>query len=32
VEATHGIITLTVVERPVPVVKKIPRKLQRRTG
>jgi len=28
VEATHGIITLTVVERPVPVVKKIPRKLQ----
>lgn len=24
VEATHGIITLTVVERPVPVVKKIP--------
>ncbi|MER2023350.1 MAG: SymE family type I addiction module toxin [Stenotrophomonas sp.] len=32
VEATHGSITLTVVERPVPVVKKIPRKLQRRTG
>ncbi|MEN5220735.1 SymE family type I addiction module toxin [Stenotrophomonas sp. TWI602] len=26
VEATHGSITLTVVERPVPVVKKIPRK------
>jgi len=32
VEATHGSITLAVVERPVPVVKKIPRKLQRRTG
>lgn len=32
VEATHSIITLTVVERPVPVVKKIPRKLQRRIG
>jgi len=32
VEATHGSITLTVVERPVPMVKRIPHKLQRRTG
>lgn len=29
VEATHGSITLTVVERPVVVPPKIPRKLQR---
>jgi len=31
-EATHGSITLTVVERPVPAAKKIPRKFQHRTG
>ncbi|WP_262072048.1 type I toxin-antitoxin system SymE family toxin [Stenotrophomonas sp. Marseille-Q5258] len=29
VEATHGSITLTVVERPVVVPPKVPRKLQR---
>ncbi|ROP73294.1 type I toxin-antitoxin system toxin SymE [Stenotrophomonas rhizophila] len=32
VEATHGSITLKVAERPVALVKKILRKLQRRTG
>lgn len=32
VEASHGCITLTVVERPVVVPPKIPRKLQRQTG
>lgn len=29
VEAKEGIITLTVIERPAPVLPKIPRKLQR---
>ncbi|WP_181394063.1 SymE family type I addiction module toxin [Stenotrophomonas sp. HMWF003] len=29
IEAEHGRITLTVIERPVPVPVKIPRKLQR---
>ncbi|MGH8037534.1 MAG: hypothetical protein ACREPD_07305 [Stenotrophomonas sp.] len=29
VEAKEGVITLTVIERPAPVVPKIPRKLQR---
>jgi len=32
VEATHGSITLTVVQRPVVTPPKIPRKLQRKTG
>jgi len=29
IDAEHGRITLTVIERPVPVPVKIPRKLQR---
>jgi hypothetical protein len=29
VEAKEGVVTLTVIERPAPVVPKIPRKLQR---